>query len=342
MKRGKILISDKVFEGVLECILRADSSTREGIAQKIEYSSATVGKAVNWLLDAGVIEQKMTSSGHAGRKVGVLKLCTDKNFAVINLSCRNFEFSVLNSRLELIENIGRSIEDSLTPMENLRVFLNDIRAFVGEDEENDMIFGIVLPPEKKNCDESKLDFTLDEVNLLFSDIFDFGAACILTSDEAIATAIVKHPRYCSADRVFYLGVSDSISSFLVENGKIIRGVNAAHAIVGDGTLGAKLTGDAAYEDTTHKIASTLANIMTLCAPELILLEGKLIRISNVVYDKALELCAPFVPVSRLAINKNTPFADDIGVAIAMRDTYIKQKIDKIKERRKKKNYDFEY
>jgi hypothetical protein len=73
-----------------------------------------------------------------------------------------------------------------------------------------------------------------------------------------------------------------------------------------------------------------------------LLESKLLRIANEVYDSALELCSPMVPKSRLILNKNMPFIDDLGAAITMRDEYIEKRIEKIKDRRRKNNYNLDY
>ncbi len=341
------MISDKVFDAVLDCILHSEADTREKIAQKIGYSAATVGKSVNWLLDAGIIEQKMVSGKGAGRKTGILSLCPDKRFCVINLSCRRFEFSVFDTRLKLQENFSKNTDLSLAKTDELRTFLNEVRILLdGSADCSELSFGVIFPShdskENSISETSETEFYADEALMLVCDAFGVNFPSVFSEDNALLGAILKHPRMSNFSRVFYLGISDHISSVLAENGSRIDGVNAAYSLSGDGTLKNALFGDGAYENCTEKIAHVLANVVTLCAPELILLEGKLIRIANDIYDKLLELCEPSIPTSRIVINKNAPFADDLGAVIAMRDAYIKQKIEKIKARRKKNNYDFEY
>ncbi|MBQ7921552.1 MAG: hypothetical protein IJ325_03120 [Clostridia bacterium] len=129
------------MKSIFNVIAGAEQISRAEIAGITGLSLVTAGKIADALLDAGILKQQKEIKATAGRRAGILALNTDKFAFVLDLSKKNFCFSVLNLGLVPIETITHTYKNDRLYEDNLHDFLTEIMEHSYENYAFDDCFG---------------------------------------------------------------------------------------------------------------------------------------------------------------------------------------------------------
>ena len=134
-------------KSIFTAIAGSEQISRSEIAGITGLSLVTAGKIADALLDIGILKQQKQVKATAGRRAGLLTINTDKFALVLDLSKKNFVFSVLDLALTPLESVVHTYKNDRLYEDNLRDFLNDIADHVYRqfDLTDCFGFGVALP-----------------------------------------------------------------------------------------------------------------------------------------------------------------------------------------------------
>lgn len=132
---------------IFNAIANADQISRAEIAGITGLSLVTAGKIADALLEIGILKQQKEIKATAGRRAGLLTINGDKFAFVLDISGKNFSFSVWNLGLSPLETITYTYKNDRLYEDNLRDFLEAVSDHVYKqyDLQNCFGLGISLP-----------------------------------------------------------------------------------------------------------------------------------------------------------------------------------------------------
>lgn len=133
---------DAVFYAVAE----GKCATRTEISEYTGISVVTVGKAVEEFLDRGVFIQRASQKKTVGRHANRVVLNKTKQFAVIDISNKNFRATCFDLAFNVTYRHRYEYLDDFDYADNLRAFLNRVKAYMISKEQNSYFANYFIVP----------------------------------------------------------------------------------------------------------------------------------------------------------------------------------------------------
>jgi len=213
-----------VFRAVTEdgCSTRSDVNKLTGI------SLVTVGKIVEDLLDTGIFLQRESTSKSVGRHAGQISFDESKKVVSVDLSGRDFSFSVYDLALNRVYFGVEEYMEDLTCAEAICRFLHRVKSFMKRESERGIRFmalGIIVPGEydRKNDTVSGTAFhSFDGVR-----IKELARSMVGMIPDCVMDHTAAALKYCAEIRaenenLLYIKISGGIKVRLMINGEPIR------------------------------------------------------------------------------------------------------------------------
>lgn len=295
------------IKSVFRSVSAAKTISRADISAQTGLSLMTVGKVADALLDLNIIHQTKERRAAAGRRAGVLCINPEYFALILDLTSRDFRLSVVNIKLDVVENRLFSFNDDFTFEENLTLFLKDARKFLtsATNADNCIGLGISLPGAYSIDKDRVLGERLpalssipiyETVRRTFADI----PICIDASYNAAATSKISEiDNYRDKIILYFLAEEDDVSGAIVEYGEILKGRHNAAGNFGEMMIahGRTLQSSLKQSNPPHENASLLAraiyNAITVIDPDEVILECELYKnqdaFAELVYKHLREL-----------------------------------------------------
>lgn len=225
-------VNEKIRHENIKAVFKAVAvdgcHTRNAISESVGISAVTVGKIVEDLLDAGILLEKKSMSKRVGRHAGRIILDESKNIVSVDLSERNFSFSVYNMAMKQIYYSTEEYLEDLTCAEAICRFLYRIKSFVKHEIDQGirpMALGIVVP--------GNYDMKSDTVSGILPRSFegirvrDFVHSMVRMTPDCVMDSRSAALKYCaeglcSKGNALYIHIGDGVDARLIVDGNVIK------------------------------------------------------------------------------------------------------------------------
>jgi len=225
-------VNEKIRSENIKAVFRAVAEdgchTRNSISESVGISTVTVGKIVEDLLDTGIFLEKESMSKHIGRHAARIILDESKTIVSVDLSERNFSFSVYNMAMKQIYFTVEEYLEDLTCAEAICRFLHRVKSFMKHESEQgrrSMALGIVVPGEY----DRKSDMVSGLLPRSFEGIRvrDFVRSMVGMTPDCVMDCNTAALKYCtesldSKGNALYINVGSGIDARLIVDGNAIK------------------------------------------------------------------------------------------------------------------------
>ena len=313
--------------------------SRAELAEQTGLSLMTIGKLVEGMDAAGIIEQVKDERITAGRTARLVRCRPDWHMLVLDLTSPDFRMSVLNSACQVTEEIVYSYEDTLFCEENLVLFLRNLPAYLRHkpdpqfcigggillpgayDAQNDRMIGRNIPPHLPLNPRQTLARLLPNIPLT-----------IMTDMQAAAHSVSASGE--TADSMLWLSLDHPISGAIILGNTPILGAHLGGGRFGDITVGTNFTlreamltlSDSAQQGTAVAIA--LFSLIAAFDPETVCLESRNEKINAAFLDALHQHLRQLntdraLPLPTITTESRNIFTPVLGIALAMRNDWMR-------------------
>ncbi len=215
---------DAVFYAVVEgkCATRTEISKYTGI------SVVTVGKAVEEFLDRNVFIQRASQKKTVGRHANRVTLNKTKQFAVIDISNKNFRATCFDLSFNVTHRYRYDYLDDFDYADNLRAFLNRLKAYMIDKKQNNYFANYFIVPgvyDKHNdrvinCDNIELE------NMHIQAYVQKRAAMTMNRVTDKITAAAKHCQVLcpKGENILYIWLQgrEALKARIVVDGRVLK------------------------------------------------------------------------------------------------------------------------
>ena len=306
------------IEAVFYAVADDKCATRSEISNRTGISVVTVGKAVEEFLDRNVFIQRASQKKTVGRHANRVMLNKTKQFAVIDITNKNFKATCFDLALNITYRFRYDYLDDFDYADNLCSFLNRLKAYMIDKKKNSYFANYFILPgsyDKKNdiiahCGNNELE------NMHIHAYIQ--KRTVMTMNRAIdnMTAAVRHcqtlcPR---GENILYISLTDKavIKARIIIDGKVLKMPI--------------LTERKINPDNIHlSIANFIADICTVVEVSQVYMEGNK-RLFELDFDKIRAIWndnhfVNFINVPELKFNYDIEFSH-LGCAEILRKSWL--------------------
>lgn len=152
------------IKAIFTSIADSDKISRAAISEQTNLSLVTVGKIADALLDLNVICQYKEIRPQAGRRAGLLSVNEEKFAMILDISTYDFDITILNLRLNLVEHSHYTYKPNISYSDNLNHFCAESLMLIKRkyDISNCFGVGVALPgPYHSETDTAVSNRTLE-------------------------------------------------------------------------------------------------------------------------------------------------------------------------------------
>ena len=211
-----------IVKSAARVIRKNGQMTRREIAEILPVSIMTVGKAIDFLCEIGVISETVPHTSGVGRKAGVLAL-SEKYCVVIDLSSSDFTLEVLNVTGRRIASLTHRYSGMALLEENIYMFFDRVKAFCRERTRDMDLIGVgLIVPGRYDAITDRVDFSgeMDFIGVnpaaLLSDAFP-GVPAVVAEAVSMGAAWAAEcfPEY---KNVIYIKADAPLGAAIVTDG----------------------------------------------------------------------------------------------------------------------------
>lgn len=264
-----------VVKSVAKVIRKHGQITRREIAAMLPVSIMTVGKAVDYLYENGMISEGVLWTPGTGRKAGLLSL-SEKYCVVIDVSVRNFTLEIFDAFGKRIAALTHHYSDRALFEENLYIFFDRVKAFCSEKTRDMDLLGVgMIVPGRYDATSDRVEFSgnMDFVGInpsallksAFRDVPAFVAEGITMGATWAAECFEQYKN------LIYIKVDAPIGAAIITEGKAWRGI-----VNGLGFSG-EVNDDKSYEymsyiEKARLISRAVVGYMTVFYPDAVIVD----------------------------------------------------------------------
>ena len=262
----------------------------------------TVSKVTDALLNRRVIRQTKPPKASAGRRAGLLSLNSDFFTIVLDLTEKNFVFTVINAKQEAINTSVFSYNDNFLFRENLQRFLKDSAEYLEHSLPKTLCMGIgvAVPgcylPEADRIDSDLLpEFGSLSVLEMTRTAFEDLPIQIDTATNAAALSNAACAGLKTDEMALYCYIGEQvIRAALLRGDHIMSGAHRSAAqlakiqLTQGVTLQNSITSRTTKKETASLLAHAFCNTILLLDPVAILLECQNKETTGVLSDAVHE------------------------------------------------------
>jgi len=264
-----------VVKSVAKVIRKHGQITRREIAAILPVSIMTVGKAVDYLFEIGMISQSVLHTSGTGRKAGILSL-SEKYCIVIDISVRNFTLELFDISGKRIAALTHHYSNSALFEENLYIFFDRAKAFCESKKQNmDLLgVGLIIPGRYDSVSDrvecaGNMDFIGVNPSALLKETFH-DMPTFVTEDIMMGAAWAAEC-FEQYKNLLYIKALPPLGAVVVADGKMWKGI-----INGLG-FSAEATDDKLYEymsyiEKARLMSRAVAGYMTVFRPDAVVVD----------------------------------------------------------------------
>ena len=216
------------IEAVFYAVADNKCATRAEISKITGISVVTVGKAVEEFLDRDVFIQRASQKKTVGRHANRVVLNKAKQFAVIDITNRNFKATFFDLALNIIYRYYYDYLDDFDYADNLCSFLNKLKAYMLYNQKNSYFANYFILPgiyDKKN--DTVLNCGNYELENMHLQAY-IQKRTVMTMNKTIdnTTAAVRHFQILcpKGENILYISLTDKsiIKARIIIDGKVLK------------------------------------------------------------------------------------------------------------------------
>lgn len=272
------------IRAVFSAVADAGKASRAAISAHTGLSLMTVGKIADALVDAGALCQAKSGEITPGRKARMLACDPAKELLLLDLTVKNFRFSVLDLSFQVHHDTRHTYDDGMLCEENLLFFLRQaLMGYITSKRSIDFIGMTVLLPGTYDaeidciCGSRIPELVPLRLGALLKELFPALSPVMLEDTRAAAiSALAEFPEQAS-DSCLWLSLDRPVSGALMVAGRLLTGSRGGR--FGEITVGTNFTLDQALvslrepDELAAAVSSALYTLIALFAPAQILLES---------------------------------------------------------------------
>ncbi len=264
-----------IVKSTARVIRKNGRMTRREIADILPVSIMTVGKAVDFLCELGIVSETVPHTPGTGRKAGLLSL-SERYCVVIDVSRRNFTLDIFDVCGKKISALTHRYSDTALFEENLYIFFDRVKAFCTEKLRDVVLIGggMIVPGRYDPiADKVEMAGSMDFVGVNPSALLSgaFSDVPTLVTDAismGAAWAAECFPQY---ENAIYLKADEPLGATIVTGGRPWRGAVCGIGFP-SGADSDKLYAYMTYIEKARFIARAIAGYMTVFCPDAVIIE----------------------------------------------------------------------
>jgi len=254
-------LTDEKKRRIIHTALSCEAVTRAEIAEICNVSTATVGKVITKLTEAGILSCEKQSLG-VGPHTEILSPSQKIKTIFLHLGRKRIALTICNSRQDIILERSESVDESIPYESNLTALAmsayDELKAILSNS-----ICCVAVAFDKKSFESAakSLDLVFENFSIDFS----------MPYNDYLKHFIGKH----TDKSIIFVRVSDTIDISLICGDRVFSSENQISAHTGDhiGTLD--------LSSAVFNIADTIAPLLKILTPDKIILESDTLPIDDI-------------------------------------------------------------
>lgn len=240
-------IRNENIKAILKAVTECDFCTRKEISDTTGISTVTVGKIVEDLLDTGIFLQRESASKSVGRHAELISFDESKNVVSIDLSGKEFSFSVYDLAMRRVYFGVEEYNEDLTCAEVICRFLHRVKSFMIRESERGIRFmalGIIVPDEYDRKNDTVVGATYHNFDGI--KIKELARSMVGITPDRIMDHTSAALKYCAEscsdnENLMYINIDGGIKARLmvdreafVRRGFVVDRIDGGEDIIGKG------------------------------------------------------------------------------------------------------------